>query len=168
MKLFEISILIFFTLWLLVATWVALSNRGRFQRVRKFLSFNGWFNQWTMFMPDKGGKIERFQISYRDKTRDGELGPWQMIEFERPWKPTLFLVNPDIRLYGLMLKAVRSFAHLSDIGREPRDASLFNFFHSVMLSYDKDKEAYQRQIKVGRFVDNDEVVLIESDFLELP
>lgn len=167
-ELVEMGILTFLGLWLVLAAWLALAGNGRFERFRKFLWFNGWFSQWTMFLPDREGEIERFQISYRDKASNGEPGPWQQIELEKPWKPTLFLINPDIRLYGLMLKAVRSFAHMSDSGRRPHEAALFDFFQAVVLSYEKDELAEQRQVKVERFINEDEVVLLESDFLRLP
>jgi hypothetical protein len=168
MKFLEISVLFFFALWLLTAAWVALSNNSRFQRLRKFLWFNGWFSQWTMFMPNVDGKIESFTISYRDQTKDGQIGPWQNIALEKPWSPSHFLVDPNNRLYGFMIKAVRSFGHLHDRGRNPSEAALFNFFHSVILSYRHNEQAQKRQVKVERSKEDDELILVQSDFLRLP
>lgn len=167
MKLFETSILIFFILWLLVAAWVALSGHGRFQRIRKFLRFNGWFNQWTMFMPNRDGKVERFTVSYRDQSGDGNIGEWHEIQLERSWKPTLFMINPDIRVYGFMLQAVRSFAYLNRVGKQPKDAALYNFFNSVVLDCGSNKQAEKRQIKVEQSTHESTIVLVQSDFLIL-
>ncbi|MCE7992733.1 MAG: hypothetical protein HEP71_12170 [Roseivirga sp.] len=119
-------------------------------------------------MPDKGGEIQRFTVSYRDKNRAGEIGAWQLIDLEKPWKPTLFLLNPDNRLYGFMIAAIRSFAHLHYLGRPSSDSSRFNFFQSIVLSYRGDKEAKHRQIKVERIVNEEEIVLVLSDFIKLP
>ncbi len=167
MKFFEIGVLLFFSLWLLFAIGVAFANKGPLLRIRKFLWFNGWFNQWTMFMPDKSGEIQRVNIFYRDKNKEGEIGPWQLIELEKPWKPTLFLLNPDIRLYGFMISALRSFTHLHHLGRPCSESSKFNFFQSIMLGYERERNAEHRQIKVEQIVKEEKTVLILSDFLKL-
>lgn len=168
MKLFETGVLIFFMLWLLCALWVGLSGRGRLRRPRKFLWFNGWFSRWTMFLPDKSGRIERFMVLYRDRKKDGTTGSWQLIELEKAWKPTLFLINPDIRMYGFMIKALGSFSYLYDAGRPAGESSYYEFFQSILLSYNRALDVEQRQIKVERSMDDEAVeVLLQSEFLPL-
>ncbi|MBO3699051.1 hypothetical protein [Roseivirga sp. E12] len=137
-------------------------------KFRKFLWFNGWFSRWTMFLPDKDGQVKRFIISYRDKTEDGDTGPWQLVELEKPWKSTLVFINPDLRLYGFMSNALQSFAHMNDAGKLAMESSLFPFFQSVILSYGKSGQAENRQIRVKRLMGEHEELLIESDFLKLP
>lgn len=167
MKFFETSILIVFALWLLVAVWVALSSQGKFQKARIFLRFNGWFNQWTMFMPNKAGDIDGFNISYRDQVIGGHVGEWQNIQLEMPWRPSLFLSNPDVRMYGFMLQAVRLFAYMNRVGKEPKDATLYNFFKHIVLSYDPSEGVEKRQIRVEQSTSENNIVLLQSDFLIL-
>ncbi len=168
MKLLETSVLVFFALWLLTALWAGLSGKGKLLRLRKFLWFNGWFSRWSMFLPDKRGRIERFVVSYRDRAKDGTTGDWQLVELEKAWKPTLFLINPDIRLYGFMLNALRSFSNLYDAGKSVGESYYYEFFQNILLGYDRGQAAEQRQIKVERSLDKEaEVILVQSEFLGL-
>lgn len=167
MTLIEITVLILFTLWLLCALWVGLTKRRRFYRLKKFLWYNGWFSRWTMFLPDKDGNVKSFTISYRDEQKDGGIGPWQIVELDKPWSPALFFVNPHLRLYGFMLNALQSFAHFHDVGKKANESALFPYFTSIILGYSRTAQAQNRQIQVKRYIEEREEILIESDFLNL-
>ncbi len=122
---------IFGAWFLLTILWQVDPIRKRSPLLRVFSAFHV-LPIWTFFAPRPG--MSDTHVLYRDKTLDGDVGPWGEVDLGEERKRTHWLWNPRKRLDKMAVDALSEVKTIKNAGVEA----------------DTDEETIQHQVKLSK------------------